>query len=151
MRSTEAGFRRGTARESAADLLVRVGPTIRVDVGLRSRGLPGQTPDLSEKRVLALIDTGAGGECIDDTLAQALRLPVHDEGEIGGVGGLHRAFIYRARLYVPALDTLLFQPFTGVRLEESGQAHRVILGRSFLRHDRLGYDGPTGRVEITEV
>ena len=150
MRSIEAGFSRGTSKESAADLLVRVGPTVRVDVGLRSRTPAGERPDLTEKRILALIDTGAGSECIDDTLAQELRLPVHDVGEIGGVGGRHTAFIYRARLYIPALEKLLFQPFTGVKLKESGQDHRVILGRSFLRTCRLTYDGASGAVEIVE-
>ena len=97
MRSTEAGFSRGLAGESAADLLLRVGPTVRLDVGIRSRAPAGATPDLLKKRVLALIDTGAGSECIDNALAEELRLPVHDTGEIGGVGGRHRTFIYRAR------------------------------------------------------
>ena len=39
--------------------------------------------------IRALIDTGAGGDCIDDKLARALSLPVTDEGEISGVGGKH--------------------------------------------------------------
>jgi hypothetical protein len=66
------------------------------------------------------------------------------------VGERHRAFIYTARIYVPKLDRLLFQPFTGVKLHEGEQWHRVILGRSFLRQYRLAYDGATGQVEISE-
>ncbi len=150
MRSTPAGFKSGRGAESAADLLVRLGPTIQVDIGLKSRSPAGQIPDLSEKKVKALIDTGAGGDCIDDALARRLKLPVHDEGEISGVGGRHRAFIYTARIYVPKLNKLLFQPFTGVKLHEGEQWHRVILGRSFLRQYRLAYDGLTGEVEIME-
>lgn len=148
MSSTQAGFRSGSGGEGPADLLVRLGPTLLVDIGLKSRSVAGEAPDLPEKKVKALIDTGAGGDCIDDELARRLRLPIHDEGEISGVGGRHRAFIYTARIYVPSLDRLLFQPFTGVRLSEGEQWHRVILGRSFLRHYRLAYDGMTGQVEI---
>lgn len=150
MHSIQAGFKSGTASESQADLLVRIGPTIMVDIGLKSRSLAGSTPDLPEKKVKALIDTGAGGDCIDDELAKRLNLPIHDEGEISGVGGRHRAFIYTARIYIPALDRLLFQPFTGVRLQEGEQWHRVILGRSFLRGYRLIYDGVTGQVEVLD-
>jgi hypothetical protein len=150
MRSIQAGFKSGVAGENPADLLVRIGPTIRVDIGLKSRSLAGDTPDLAEKKVKALIDTGAGGDCIDDELAQRLKLPIHDEGEISGVGGRHRAFIYTARIFIPSLGRLLFQPFTGVRLQEGEQWHRVILGRSFLRGYRLAYDGVTGQVEILE-
>ncbi len=150
MPSTPAGFKSGVAGEGPADLLVRLGPTLRVDIGLKSRAPAGEAPDLAEKRVKALIDTGAGGDCIDDELARRLRLPIHDEGEISGVGGRHHAFIYTARIYVPELKRLLFQPFTGVKLHEGEQWHRVILGRTFLRHYRLAYDGTTGRVEIMD-
>ncbi len=149
MPSTQAGFKAGKNGLSAADLLVDLGPTLLVDIGLKSRSAPGDTPDLSEKRIKALIDTGAGGDCIDDELARQLSLPVTDEGEISGVGGRHHAFIYTARVYVPSLDRLLFQPFTGVKLLEGRQWHRVILGRTFLRQYRLAYDGASGQVEIS--
>jgi len=150
MRSTPAGFRAGVRGESAADLLVRLGPTIQVDIGLKSRSAADQTPDLPAKKIKALIDTGAGGDCIDDDLARQLKLPIHDEGEISGVGGRHHAYIYTARIYIPALGRLLFQPFTGVKLYEGEQWHRVILGRFFLRRYRLAYDGRTGSVDIIE-
>jgi hypothetical protein len=150
MPSTPAGFKSGRRGEDPADLLVRLGPTIQVDIGLRSRSAAGEAPDLPEKRVKALIDSGAGGDCIDDELARRLNLPIHDEGEISGVGGRHRAFVYTARIYVPKLDRLLFQPFTGVKLSEGEQWHRVILGRSFLRNYRLAYDGTTGQVDIVD-
>ncbi|WP_425999519.1 retroviral-like aspartic protease family protein [Caulobacter sp. DWR1-3-2b1] len=150
MRSIQAGFKSGAPGETTADLLVRLGPTIQVDIGLKSLSLAGETPNLPEKKVRTLIDTGAGGDCIDDELAQRLGLPITDEGEISGVGGRHRAFVYTARLYIPQLNKLLFQPFTGVKLHEGEQWHRVILGRSFLRGYRLIYEGGTGQVELAE-
>lgn len=148
MPSVQAGFKSGKNGRTTADLLVSLGPTLLVDVGLKSRSSAGDKPDLPEKKVRALIDTGAGGDCIDDDLARALRLPVTDEGEISGVGGRHHAYIYTARVYVPGLDRLLFQPFTGVRLQAGDQWHKLILGRTFLRQHRLVYDGVAGQVEI---
>jgi len=127
---------------------MQFGPTLLVDIGLRSNSGPEQQPDLPQKGVRALIDTGAGGDCIDDQLAKSLGLPVTDEGEISGVGGKHHAFIYTARLYIPTLNLLLFQPFTGVKLRDGEQWHQVILGRSFLRPYRMTYEGDSGEVTI---
>lgn len=143
------GFRTGLEGLSAADLLVQIGPTVHVDIGRKSRASPGEPPDLAGKRIKALIDTGAGGDCIDEGLAQELGLPATEKGVISGVGGRHSAVIYTARLYVPALDRLLFQQFTGVKLAEGGQRHRVLLGRTFLRHYRMRYDGESGQVELS--
>jgi hypothetical protein len=150
MPSAQAGFRTGKGGLQPPDLLVRLGPTIMVDIGLKSRGPAGGPPDLSRKKIKALIDTGAGGDCIDDDLAKSLGLPITDEGEISGVGGRHQAFIYTARLYVPALDRLLFQPFTGVKLQQGDQWHGVILGRPFLRHYTLTYNGRDGSVVLDD-
>jgi hypothetical protein len=147
MSTAQAGFKQGKGAETAADLLVRVGPTLLVDVGLRSTA-GGWPPELPRKRVHALIDTGAGADGIDDTLARSLALPVVDEVEMSGIGGKHRADVYMARVYVPSLDRLLFQRFTGVMLEEGEQSHRLILGRGFLRPYRMTYDGFSGAVEL---
>lgn len=148
MPSSQAGFKTGKNGLAPADLLVEIGPTVWVDIGLKSRSAAGQPPDLAQKRIRALIDTGAGGDCIDDELARRLQLPISDEGEISGVGGRHHAYIYTARVFVPSLDRMLFQPFTGVKLMEGRQLHRVILGRNFLRQYRLIYDGASGQVEL---
>lgn len=148
MSSTQAGFKRGKAGRSPADLLVEIGPTLLVDLGLKSRSVAGLSPDLPRKSVKALIDTGAGADCIDDDLARSLGLPITDEGDVSGIGGRHHAFIYTARVFVPRLDRLLFQPFTGVNLQDGRQMHQIILGRTFLRQYRLIYDGASGQVEI---
>ena len=150
MRTAPAGFKAGKGGETAADLLAKLGPTLLVDLGLRSRAAPGERPDLPAKRIKALIDTGAGADCIDERLADRLGLPITGKTEISGIGGRHDAFIYTARLYVPELDRLVFQAFTGVKLEEGDQWHSVILGRTFLRPYRLTYDGGSGQVEIAE-
>ena len=118
-----------------------------MDIGLKPINLMGGDPDLPLKGVRALIDTGAGGECIDDELARKLRLPITDEGEISGIGGKQHGYVYTARVWVPEFKRLLFQRFTGVKLKEGQSWHSVILGRSFLRQYRLTYNGATGQVE----
>lgn len=85
MPSAQAGFKSGKGGATPADLLVRLGPTLLVHIGLRSRAPAGEPPDLVRKNVKALIDTGAGGDCIDEDLAKALGLPITDEGEMSGV------------------------------------------------------------------
>jgi hypothetical protein len=151
MRTTQAGFKSGRGSEGPADLLKRLGPTVLVDIGLKSRAAPGEPPDLPLKRVRALIDTGADGECIDEELAETLGLAPSERGFISGISGQQAATIYTARIYVPSLDRLLFQRFAGVKLREGDQWHRVILGRAFLRQYRMIYDGGTGAVEIVEA
>lgn len=151
MPSAQAGFKVGNAGSSPADLLVQFGPTLFVDIGMKSRSIAGGVPDLPMKNVKALIDTGAGGDCIDDDLARSLGLQISDEGEISGIGGRHRAFIYTARIYIPKLERLLFQPFTGVKLQQGDQWHGVILGRTFLRQYKMLYDGGDGSVRLDPV
>jgi predicted aspartyl protease len=150
MRTAQAGFKTGKGNETPADLLERFGPTILVDVGVKSRSTPGQTPDLAGKRIRALIDTGADGNCIDDALARKLGLPQIDKGEVSGIGGKSMAAMYLARMYIPQLERLIFEPLAGVRLEEGDQWHRAVLGRRFLRQYRMTYDARSGQVEIAE-
>ena len=85
MRTAQAGFKKGRGAETPADLLERLGPTLFVDIGLKSRAAPGDTPDLMGKQIRALIDTGADGNCIDNALAQKLGLPEIDKGEVSGL------------------------------------------------------------------
>jgi hypothetical protein len=150
MRTAQAGFKVGKGGKTPADLLAEVGPTLRVDLGLKSRSHPPEPPDLQAKGLHALIDTGAGANAIDDALTQHLGLPPTEEGESSGVHGKAMTTFYLARLYVPALDLRLFERFAGAKLEEGDQTHRVILGRSFLRRYRMVYDAISGQVELIE-
>lgn len=129
--------------------MAEIGPTLRVDIGLKSLK-PGFPPDLPMKAVHALIDTGAGVNAIDEELARQLGLPVTEEGVVSGVHGPEPTTFHTARVYIPPLDRLLFEPFAWARLEKGGQPHRMIFGRPFLRRYRMVYDAITGGVEIIE-
>jgi hypothetical protein len=148
MANTQAGFKDGRG-ESAPDLLVKFGPTLFVDIGLKPLSHGPDGPDLQFKSLKALVDTGAGDNCIDSGIAGLARLPVIDQRVASGIGGATRVNIHMARLYIPSLKQMLFQPFAGVELESGGQWHQALLGRTFLRPYTLRYVGPTGDVEIS--
>ena len=150
MRQTPAGFKDGNG-ELAADLLVRLGPTVHFDIGLKPRSLIDGVPDLDLKRLRALVDTGAGDNCIDVGITARANLPVIDQRVASGIGGATRVNMFLGRMYIPSLSKLLFQSFAGVDLEAGGQWHQALLGRTFLRPYVLRYRGPTGEVVIEEA
>jgi hypothetical protein len=151
MRKTQAGFKTAPPGELTADLLVRFGPTVKVDIGLRPRTFGDDGPDLEFKGLKALIDTGASDNCIDSGVATRAKLPIMDQRVVSGIGGATKVNMYMGRVYIPSLKTLLFQSFAGVELESGGQWHQAILGRSFLRPFTLKYYGPNGSVIIEEA
>lgn len=67
---------------------------------------------------------------------------------IAGVGGQHMANVYLAQIYIPSLNRAIVGTFAGVDLRAGGQAHSALIGRTFLRHYRMVYEGPTGKVTI---
>lgn len=152
MRIAQAGFKAGKDGRTPADLLAEHGPTFHVDVGLRSVTPieANQPPDLPKKKILALIDTGAGLNGIDEELARALALPPIEEGHMSGFHGREPVTFYLTRVYVPQLNRVIFDRFAGAKLTQGGQSHKVILGRSFLRGCVMDYNAITGQVEIKE-
>ncbi|WP_419317658.1 hypothetical protein ACN2C7_14410 [Caulobacter sp. ErkDOM-E] len=150
MAETQAGFKHGKS-ELAQDLLVRFGPTLLVDIGFKPIAITDNGPELEFRGLKALVDTGAGDSCIDSGIAGRARLPVIDQRVASGIGGATRVNIHMARLYIPSLKQMLFQPFAGVELETGGQWHQALLGRTFLRPYTLRYVGPTGEVVISHA
>lgn len=144
------GFKDGP-QGSGSDLLVLIGPTIAVDIGFDpSYRINGKKPSIPEIKSLdALIDTGAGDSCIDNILAAALRLPVVDRLQIAGSNGAHTANVYQAQIHVPSLGTTVIGRFIGVDLIAGGQRHQALIGRTFLEHYRMFYDGDTGEVTLS--
>lgn len=136
---------------TGGDWLVRFGPTVYVQVGFDPAyrpGMPG-APALPGIRLPALVDTGAFDCCIDSALAAKLELPVVDEGVIAGIQGASKVDVYLAQIYVPDLDGTIHGRFHGVSLIEGGQPHAALIGRTFLRHFTMVYEGQTGNVTIS--
>jgi predicted aspartyl protease len=134
------------------DALITYGPTLYVNIGFDSNWIPndGKIPNPGANKIEALVDTGATISCIDDQLAQDLKLPVIDKRSMGGVGGEHVATIYLAQIFVIALNKTIYGDFAGVHLKAGGQVHQALLGRTFLRYYTMTYDGKTGTVVLKE-
>ena len=140
-----------TGYEGRPERLVSVGASLPVQIGLdlSFRSAIGAPPQLPDTLYSALIDTGAIGNAIDLALAVSLELPAAGRQDIGGVHGVQEAQLYQAQIYIPALDFTIYERMAGVRLVEGGQPYAALLGRTFLRHFTMTYDGPTGLVTLS--
>ena len=144
MPSTSCGF-------SSPYQLASHGPTISVEIGYDRNFRPGAgaRPKLPANRYPALVDTGAIETCVDVELAMALALPVAGRGPISGVSGVIETDDYMAQIHIPELNFTLTGPFAGVRIRAGGHPFYALLGRTFLRHFSMHYDGRTGAVIIS--
>ena len=57
--------------------------------------------------------------------------------------------LHLAQIHIPELSFTIWERFAGVNLQAGGQPHVVLIGRTFLRHVTLHYEGATGKVTIT--
>ena len=137
--------------ENRPDHLVQNGPTALVQIGYDPRSWldTNRRPDLPAPRLTALLDTGAIASCIDDALAIDLGLPVVERQNVSGVHGIGSVARYRAQMHLPDLDSTFVGVFFGAYLKDGGQPYSAIIGRDFLRHFRLTYDGRTGAVTLS--
>jgi predicted aspartyl protease len=126
-------------------VLTRIGPTVWVIIGSYPGTSAAPTASLIQQ-VPALIDTGATLSCIDDMLAQELQLQIVDQWITSGVSGSVKLDVYLAQITIPSLNVNQFGRFAGVHLQVGGQAHRALIGRSFLAGCTLVYDGKRGSV-----
>lgn len=135
------------------------GPSLLVDIGFDptvltqvAAGAPVQPPAAGTspnvRQVLALIDTGAVESCIDDALAQQLQLPLVNQQQASGVGGIHTLNVYLAFIAMPLLATVQAGTFIGAQLSTGGQPHLALIGRTLLSDTLLIYDGRSGSVKL---
>ncbi len=151
MPETKCGFT-DSQIASGCDSLELHGPTLLVDIGFAvdyEKTNRVGIPALATTRLWALVDTGATESCIDDDLALQLNLPVVDRRKVSGVGGIQEVNMYLAHIHIPSLAFTLYGTFAGVALVSGGQRHYALIGRTFLRHFRMTYDGPTGDVLLS--
>lgn len=147
------GFNDGAGGVSGAELLATWGPTLLVDIGFDPSFQPGitaTTPTPGIRAVKALIDTGAADNCIDSLLASQLNLPIVDRRQAAGAHGALEVNMHLAQVTCPALGFTVWGAFAGVHLNAGGQWHQALIGRTFLRHFNLQYDGRTGTVKISK-
>ena len=136
MPTTRCGFDDGPTLTGQAALALH-GPILEVEIGFDAEG----------PRYYALVDTGASESCIDSTLAIQLGLPVIDQRPRLGASGEFLANIHLARIHVPALKSTINGRFAGVDL--AGHPYRALIGRTFLQHFTMVYEGRTGTVTLS--
>jgi hypothetical protein len=134
-------------------LLVGVGPTVLVKIGFDqtydpARDVGVRVPDLPDPPLLALVDTGAVESCIDAGLAMRLALPIIDRRRVSGVHGVAEVNVHLAHVHIPTLGFTQYGPFCAVELIAGGQAHQALIGRTFLQHFTMVYEGRSGTVTI---
>ena len=78
-----------------------------------------------------------------------LGLPTVDRESVSGVHGPQEVNIHLAQIYIPEFDHTIYGRFHGVHLVMGGQPHQALIGRWFLRHCVMEYNGPTGSVKIS--
>jgi len=156
----DCGFSQAAATAAGItpeDALVRLGPTLQVDIGFDPAlfgqalpPIPGATvPPLaiSPISVPALLDTGAQESSIDEDLAQQLKLPLIDQETRSGISGPIVLNVYLAHIVIPTVGTQ-YGRFTGVYLQKGGQFHKALIGRTMLSDMLLVYDGRNGSVQL---
>ena len=153
MKTADCGFK-DLGNLTGSRHLQYTGPTLAVDIGFDPAyhsGIDEKPPVPSARGLGALVDTGAQNCCIDATLAMQLQLPIIDQIQVCGVDGTSKKNVHMAQVYVPALDYTIMGHFVGADLTGGGQPHQAILGRDFLKHFKLIYDGRTGKVVIQDA
>jgi hypothetical protein len=152
MAETKCGFDDVPGGASGAVLLAAHGPTIMVNIGFdptfatvppRRIPIPGMTG------IRALIDTGAAESCIDSMLASQINLPIVDRRTVAGVHGSLEVNMHLAQVHFPSLNFTLYGAFAGVHLAAGGQVHMALIGRTFLQHCTMVYEGRTGTVKLS--
>jgi predicted aspartyl protease len=153
MPQAKCGFEDVPAGVQGSVLLKQLGPTILVDIGFEpnfdTKTFTPEAPIPGVQGVRALVDTGAGESCIDNLLAANLNLPVADRRSISGIHGSHTANMQLAQVHIPALGFTLYGMFTGVDLHAGGQPHLALLGRTFLQHFTMVYEGRIGNMTLS--
>ena len=133
----------------ANQLLVDKGAALRVNIGFDKSWTPNPKapPKSTRDGIPALIDTGASQSFIDVDLARELKLLLFDEGEVIGVHGPGPASYYTAQVHFPALKFTVRGQFAALPIREN-YGYDLLIGRTFLRHFRMEYDGVTGAVTV---
>ena len=152
MPETNCGFIDAPGGVSGSVLLEAHGPTIQVDIGFDPAyqlNQPGSKPIPGMTGIHALVDTGAMESCIDSMLATQLNLPIVDRRPVSGVHGTLDVNMYLAQVHFPTLSFTIHGAFAGVHLLAGGQIHMALIGRTFLRHCTMVYQGRTGAVIIS--
>ncbi len=127
--------------------LVKHGPIVQVQIGFDPEYRRGKRPNLGEERFGALIDTGADQSFVDPAVAERVLMPQVDWTVLRAIDGTRRARVHLAQVYIDLPELTLYGRFAQYPVSQN-LPFDIILGRSFLQHAVMEYDGPNGKVTL---
>jgi predicted aspartyl protease len=132
--------------------LLQNGPCVQVVIGLGqslAEQLVKQGQAVPEPAAgIALVDTGASTTCIDDALAQRLRLPAIDVVHMTSASHAGtEANVYPIQMEIVGSPIIVNVPRAiGANLAPQGIV--ALIGRDYLQHCTLFYNGITGEITL---
>ena len=140
---------RGLLEETGPLVAVEITVPLKLKRFLESQGLA----PYSARSGFALIDTGAGGSAIDDTVFAEMEIPSVDFEFTRTPHGLAPSLVYNASASFPSLGLfeISLDRVLGCNirnLTDAGQDIIMLLGRDILRDLVMVYDGPRSSVTI---
>ena len=129
--------------------LQEVGPRLPVQVSIADELAAlhtenGETTQPAEG--FALFDTGASRTCVDEAVLQRLGLTPTGTTQISTPSDSRSANLYVCTIDFPAYNPLRRSNHEVIGVQLAGQRCIALIGRDFLSHMILIYDGPGARV-----
>ena len=127
------------------------GPTVLVEIGFDPVFEEGDDdrPNIPDDLLPALVDTGATESCVDAALARELNMPLVGRRIVAGIGGGTPVDYFLGQIYVAGLGQTIYGHLAGAHLRTGGQPCYALIGRTFLQHLTLHYEGRTGNVTLS--
>jgi len=133
--------------------LIQRGPIVQVTIGVEQniaqqlllQGIPLPQPVPG----IALIDTGATSTCIDEAIAQKLKLPVVDVVSIASASHADsKQNVYPALIEVVGI-AIKFNALRAIGVPLANQGIHVLIGRDLLQICTLFYNGMIGSFTLS--
>lgn len=133
--------------------LMQRGPIVQVTIGIEqniAQQLLSQGAQLPQPvSGVALIDTGATSTCIDDAIAQQLKLPVVDVITIASAPHPNsKQNVYPALIEVVGFN-IKFNALRAIGVPLANQGIQVLIGRDLLQVCTLFYNGMIGSFTLS--
>lgn len=135
-----------------AFIMMQRGPVVQINIGL-AQVFADQLTQMGQAvpapaTGLALIDTGATSTCIDDAMAQHMGLPAIDVVQMTSASHENTPQnVYPAKLELP--NGITFQAPRAIGAALQAQGIIALIGRDFLQHCTLFYNGVTGEITLS--
>jgi len=124
--------------------LRQIGPIIEIIIfppGPVFNALKAQGKPIPNKKVIALIDTGATGSCINNAVAEELKLIARDVVPVQTPAGETKQPIYDVGFALPSLTQQNILPILVLGADLTGQPYNALIGRDILSMCTLIYNG----------